>query len=145
MINLESVKTKSRKRLGRGIAAGGGKTAGRGTKGQKARAGYNLPRRFEGGQTPLSMRLPKLPGFKSHRPKKTVVSLDEISTHYKDGERVSLESLVKKGLIGPGETPKILNNGVLAKKVLLGEEVSASGPARKLFTPPEPKPNQKSQ
>ena len=55
---------KTAKRLGRGISAGGGKTAGRGTKGQKSRAGHNIPKRFEGGQTPLSMRLPKLRGFK---------------------------------------------------------------------------------
>jgi len=54
---------KSRKRVGRGIAAGQGKTAGRGTKGQKARAGGSIPPWFEGGQTPLHMRIPKLRGF----------------------------------------------------------------------------------
>jgi large subunit ribosomal protein L15 len=54
---------KSRKRVGRGIAAGQGKTAGRGTKGQKARAGGSIPAWFEGGQTPLHMRIPKLRGF----------------------------------------------------------------------------------
>jgi large subunit ribosomal protein L15 len=55
--------TKARKRVGRGIAAGQGKTAGRGTKGQKARAGGSIPPWFEGGQTPLHMRIPKLRGF----------------------------------------------------------------------------------
>ena len=54
-----------RTRVGRGIAAGKGKTAGRGTKGQKARAGGSIPPWFEGGQTPLHQRLPKLRGFKN--------------------------------------------------------------------------------
>ena len=54
---------KPRTRVGRGIAAGKGKTAGRGTKGQKARAGGSIPAWFEGGQTPLHMRIPKLRGF----------------------------------------------------------------------------------
>ena len=54
---------KARTRVGRGIAAGKGKTAGRGTKGQKARAGGSIPPWFEGGQTPLHMRIPKLRGF----------------------------------------------------------------------------------
>ena len=56
---------KARMRVGRGIAAGKGKTAGRGTKGQKARAGGSIPPWFEGGQTPLHMRIPKLRGFKN--------------------------------------------------------------------------------
>src|SRR5213593_3115941 len=55
----------ARTRVGRGIAAGKGKTAGRGTKGQKARAGGTIPPWFEGGQTPLHMRIPKLRGFKN--------------------------------------------------------------------------------
>jgi len=57
--------TKPRRRVGRGIAAGQGKTAGRGTKGQKARAGGTIPAWFEGGQTPLHQRIPKLHGFKN--------------------------------------------------------------------------------
>jgi large subunit ribosomal protein L15 len=56
---------KEKTRVGRGIAAGKGKTAGRGTKGQKARAGGSIPPWFEGGQTPLHMRIPKLRGFKN--------------------------------------------------------------------------------
>src|SRR5580704_15038360 len=61
------------KRLGRGIAAGGGKTAGRGTKGQKSRTGSKKKPGFEGGQNPLMQRLPKLHGFNSHRIKSEVV------------------------------------------------------------------------
>ena len=62
----------ARTRVGRGIAAGKGKTAGRGTKGQKARAGGSIPPWFEGGQTPLHMRIPKLRGFKNRF--KTIIS-----------------------------------------------------------------------
>ena len=62
-----------RTRVGRGIAAGKGKTAGRGTKGQKARAGGSIPPWFEGGQTPLHIRTPKLHGFLANCPQKAVV------------------------------------------------------------------------
>ncbi|MFA5926831.1 MAG: 50S ribosomal protein L15 [Patescibacteria group bacterium] len=126
MIQLQSVSTKSRKRVGRGLSAGQGKTAGRGTKGQKSRAGHNIPNRYEGGQSPLSLRLPKLPGFKSFRPKAAIISLDQISGAFKDGETVSKASLVEKGLISPREIVKILNNGELTVKVILGSDVKVS-------------------
>jgi large subunit ribosomal protein L15 len=83
-----------RTRVGRGIAAGGGKTAGRGTKGQKARAGGSIPAWFEGGQTPLHQRIPKLRGFKN--PFKTqfeIVNLGRIA------------ALVELGALEPGELP----------------------------------------
>lgn len=118
-------KDKSAKRVGRGIAAGGGKTAGRGTKGQKSRSGHNIPRKFEGGQTPLVMRLHKLPGFKSHKPKAVVVSLDDISKNYKNGEKVSVDTLIEKGLIRKGDKVKILGTGELTVKITL-DDVSAS-------------------
>jgi large subunit ribosomal protein L15 len=85
---------KKRIRVGRGIAAGGGKTAGRGTKGQKARAGGSIPPWFEGGQTPLHQRIPKLRGFKN--PFKTeyeVVNLGRIAT------------LIELGTLETGELP----------------------------------------
>lgn len=66
---LQSNKQKSSKRVGRGIAAGQGKTAGRGTKGQSSRTGGRRRPGFEGGQTPFMMRMPKLRGFTSHKPK----------------------------------------------------------------------------
>src|SRR5580765_242598 len=70
---LTLTKSKSRKRVGRGIAAGKGKTAGRGTKGQGARAGSSAKPGFAGGSNPLMQKLPKLPGFRSHRiPPETV-------------------------------------------------------------------------
>lgn len=112
---------KSVKRVGRGISAGGGKTAGRGTKGQKSRSGHNIPRKFEGGQTPLIMRSHKLHGFKSHKPKAVVVSFDDISRNFKNGETVSAETLIEKGLIRKGDKIKILSTGELKVKVVLSD------------------------
>ena len=134
MIELTSQKTKNKKRVGRGLSSGQGKTAGRGTKGQKSRAGHNIPKRFEGGQTPLSMRLPKLPGFKSHHAKAAVLSLDAISSNYKDGDVVTLASLIEKRLIVRSDrVVKVLNNGKLTVKVSLASEIKVSGPIKDLF------------
>jgi len=133
-MKLESVKTKNKKRVGRGLSSGQGKTAGRGTKGQKSRSGYNLPNRFEGGQTALSMRLPKLPGFKSLKKKAVVISLDQISKNFKDKEVISIDALEKKGLVRVGDSAKILNNGKLTVKVSLGEDVKCSEKVAKLFS-----------
>ena len=84
----------ARKRVGRGIAAGGGKTAGRGTKGQKARAGASIPAWFEGGQTPLQQRIPKLHGFRNRfRVEYEVVNLGRIA------------ALVDAGIFEPGDAP----------------------------------------
>jgi large subunit ribosomal protein L15 len=81
-------------RVGRGIAAGKGKTAGRGTKGQKARAGGTIPAWFEGGQTPLHMRIPKLRGFKNaFKVKYEIVNLGDIAR------------LAEEGKFEPGELP----------------------------------------
>ena len=112
---------KSVKRVGRGISAGGGKTAGRGTKGQKSRSGHNIPRKFEGGQTPLIMRSHKLHGFKSHKPKAVVISFDDISRNYKNGETVSIETLIAKEMIKKGDRVKILSTGDLKVKVTLSD------------------------
>ncbi len=138
-IRAKRVESKTKKRVGRGIAAGQGMTAGRGTKGQRSRSGFNLPKRFEGGQTPLSMRLPKLRGFKVKQTKCALITLDEINQNYKDGETVSHQSLVKKGLVRKNESIKILNNGKLTVKVTL-LDVPASKTALKHFeTKAEPK------
>ena len=108
---------KTRKRVGRGISAGGGMTAGRGTKGQKSRSGYNIPRKFEGGQTPLNMRLHKLKGFKSKARELEEITLDKISQHYKNSQVVSMQSLLELGMIKKGQRAKILNTGKLTVKV----------------------------
>ncbi len=112
---------KSKNRRARGISAGRGMTAGRGTKGQRSRSGFNIPKRFEGGQTPLGMRLPKLRGFTSSHKKDIVIYIADINKLYKDGEVVSVETLTKKGLIKKGQTPKVLNNGELKVKVTLDD------------------------
>lgn len=133
MIKLESTRTKNRKRVGRGISAGGGKTAGRGTKGQKSRSGFNIPKRFEGGQTPLSMRLPKLAGFKSPHKKAIVLTLDTISKNFKNNDLVSVASLIEKKIIKCGQKVKILNTGKLSVKVTLDPEIKVSKSIESLF------------
>jgi|SRR5215475_9338046 len=98
-------------RVGRGEASKG-KTAGRGTKGTKAR--YQVPARFEGGQMPLHMRLPKLRGFKNRfRVEYQVVNLDRLAALYPSGGAVSPEDLVEKGAVRPEEPVKILGSGEL--------------------------------
>ncbi len=77
--DLKTSKKRTSKRVGRGIAAGQGKTAGRGTKGQNSRTGGKRRPGFEGGQNPLYMRLPKLPGFRSHRPKAELVYTGQLA------------------------------------------------------------------
>lgn len=131
---LKKVNTNSKsKRVGRGISAGGGKTAGRGTKGQRSRSGFNLPRKFEGGQTPLAMRLHKLPGFRSLQSKVNIITLSDISKNYKSGETVSSQTLAEKGIIKKGQRAKILNSGELTAIVKLDEGVAASKSARNVF------------
>jgi large subunit ribosomal protein L15 len=92
---------KRRKRVGRGIAAGQGKTAGRGTKGQKARSGGNLPPYFEGGQLPLVRRLPFARGVGFRDPwrvKFTPVNLERLYG-FEEGSVVNPESLAEAGII----------------------------------------------
>jgi large subunit ribosomal protein L15 len=99
------------KRLGRGTASGTGKTAGRGTKGQLARSGPGIPGWFEGGQTPLHMRVPKLRGFKPPRSVKHVaVNVGQLAGYVQEG-KVSPDTLAAKGLIRPEETIKVLGDG----------------------------------
>ncbi len=104
-------------RVGRGEGSKG-KTAGRGTKGTKAR--YQVPARFEGGQTPLHMRLPKLRGFKN--PFKTeyqVVNLDRVSALFPEGGDVTVADLVAKGAVRKGQPVKVLGTGEITVKVNL--------------------------
>jgi len=102
-------------RVGRGEGSKG-KTAGRGTKGQKAR--YQVPASFEGGQTPLHMRLPKLRGFKNHfRVTFQVVNLDKLGELYPDGGTVTVDDLVAKGAVRAGHKVKVLGTGDLGVKL----------------------------
>ena len=109
----------AKKRVGRGIGCGLGKTAGRGHKGQKARAGGFHKVGFEGGQMPLQRRLPKLPGFTSrNRIEYDTVNVRRIDAAFADGDEVTPDALRAKGLIRRGNAPvKILGDGELSKKV----------------------------
>jgi large subunit ribosomal protein L15 len=99
-------------RVGRGEASKG-KSAGRGTKGTKAR--YQVPGAFEGGQMPLHMRLPKLRGFKNpFRVEYQVVNLDRLGELFPDGGDVSVADLVAKGAVRDGQLVKVLGTGELA-------------------------------
>jgi large subunit ribosomal protein L15 len=96
-------------RVGRGEASKG-KTAGRGTKGTKAR--YQVPERFEGGQMPLHMRLPKLRGFKNPAHKHfQVVNLEKLTALYPQGGEVTVADLVAKGAVRKNELVKVLGDG----------------------------------
>jgi len=102
-------------RVGRGQGSKG-KTAGRGTKGTKAR--YQVPESFEGGQMPMHMRLPKLRGFKNpFRTQYQVVNLDRISTLFPEGGDVTVEDLVAKGAVRDGELVKVLGTGEISVTV----------------------------
>jgi large subunit ribosomal protein L15 len=105
---------RSRKRVGRGIAGKGGKTAGRGTKGQKARG--QVPANFEGGQMPLHMRVPKLKGFTNpFRVEYQAINLDTLEESGLD--EVTPEALRARGLVGKGALVKVLGRGELTRKV----------------------------
>ncbi|HET7533080.1 MAG TPA: 50S ribosomal protein L15 [Nocardioidaceae bacterium] len=96
-------------RVGRGEASKG-KTAGRGTKGTKAR--YQVPASFEGGQMPLHMRLPKLKGFKNpFKVEFQVVNLDRLNELFPEGGTVGVDELVAKGAVRRGQPVKVLGSG----------------------------------
>ena len=102
-------------RVGRG-QGGKGKTAGRGTKGTKARG--HVPASFEGGQMPIHMRLPKLKGFTSpFRVEHQVVNLDRLTALYPYGGEVTAEDLVARGVVRPRRPVKILGDGDLSVAV----------------------------
>jgi len=120
---------RTKKRIGRGIGSGTGKTAGKGHKGQKARSGGNVRPGFEGGQMPLYRRIAAR-GFSNYPFKKVykVVNLTEIDEKYSDGEKVNLETLVEKRIIKKTDKfIKLLGNGELTKKLEVSlEKVSGS-------------------
>jgi large subunit ribosomal protein L15 len=105
-------------RVGRGEGGKRGKTAGRGTKGTKAR--YQVSESFEGGQMPMHMRLPKLRGFTNpFRKEYQVVNLDRISLLFPRGGDVTIEDLVAKGAVRDGQLVKVLGTGEITVKVAI--------------------------
>jgi large subunit ribosomal protein L15 len=124
---------KDRKRVGRGIGSGVGKTCGRGQKGAGARSGYKRRYSYEGGQARLFEKLPTR-GFSRVRFQKRcdVINLDQIEEIFQDGDEVSLETLREKGFIsGPSYGIKVLGNGELTRKVTIkARKISASAKAK---------------
>lgn len=117
-------------RVGRGEASKG-KTAGRGTKGTHAR--YQVPHGFEGGQTPLHMRLPKLRGFKN--PAKVtfqVVNLDKLSALFPEGGTVGVDELVAKGAVRPNLPVKVLGTGEISVKLSVSAHAFSGKAAEKI-------------
>lgn len=113
---------KKKKRLGRGIGSGKGRTCGRGNKGQKSRSGYSKKIGFEGGQTPLYKRIPKL-GLKKKKKKYLIFNLNRIQNiidkyNIKD-KIINKELLIKLKIIKKNKRIKILSNGNLKKKYIL--------------------------
>lgn len=113
---LQASPNKDRKRVGRGISAGGGKTAGRGTKGQNSRTGKKLRPMFQGGQRPLAQAVPKKRGFKSLKMPAQVVYLDHLNAFA--GKMVDNAVLFTEGYIAtPFHAVKVISRGELTAKV----------------------------
>ena len=109
--------TKSRKRVGRGNSSGHGTTSGRGQKGQGSRSGGTKGAGFEGGQTPLAMRLPKLPGFRNpRRIEYTAVNVERLERKFEDGAVIDGAALKAARITKSEFEPvKVLGNGELTK------------------------------
>ena len=123
---------RKRTRKGRGEAAGKGKTAGRGTKGTGARGTMRIG--FEGGQTPLQQRLPKLPGFTSrNRVEYATVNVGRLEGAFSDGAEVTPETLRQAGLIRRGKAPvKILGDGELSTSLVISAHAFSASAERKI-------------
>ncbi|MGI8879499.1 MAG: 50S ribosomal protein L15 [Jatrophihabitans sp.] len=120
-------------RVGRGESGKRGKTAGRGTKGTKAR--YQVPLGREGGNLPLHMRLPKLKGFRNpFRTEYQVVNLARLAELFPDGGEVSPDDLVRVGAVRKGLPVKVLGNGELGGVTLQVTADAFSGTAREKIT-----------
>ena len=125
--------TKKRKRVGRGIAAGQGKTAGRGMKGQNARSGGGVPPYFEGGQLPMVRRLPYLRGFVNF----TRVEHDAVNVYrltvFDAGSEVSPDSLAEAGIIkSPRQAVAILGHGEIDRPLTVRAHRVSAGARSKI-------------
>ena len=128
---------RDRKRLGRGPGSGTGKTSGKGHKGSKARAGHHGPGggkpHFEGGQMPLTRRLPKRGFTNIFRVEHQVVRLSDLQQRMPDGAEVTRETLVDAGLISARKGPaKVLANGDLSRAVTVRGIRMSSGAREKI-------------
>ena len=117
-------------RVGRGEGSKG-KTAGRGTKGTKAR--NQVPASFEGGQMPIHMRLPKLKGFKNpFKVEFQVVNLDRLGELFPEGGEVTVDELVARGAVRKGQPVKVLGQGDLTVKVDVTAQAFSSSAKEKI-------------
>lgn len=127
---------KDAKRIGRGHGSGNGKTAGKGHKGQKARAGHGMRPGFEGGQMPLQRRIPKR-GFNNIFAKESVAVNVSALEVFDNGAVVDVAALIEKGLVKKADIPvKVLGNGELTKNLTVrlsaysktaAEKITAAG------------------
>ena len=124
--------TKESKRIGRGHGSGNGKTAGKGHKGQKARAGRGIRPGFEGGQMPLQRRVPKR-GFNNIFAEAwTAINVSALEV-FEDGATVNAAALVEKGIIKKADRPvKVLGNGKLTKKLTVNLNAFSATAAEKI-------------
>jgi len=109
---------KKPKRVGRGVGSGRGRYSGRGLKGSKSRVGVHQHIGFEGGQMPLIRRVPKKGFTPINRKEYEVINLKDIDKKFKDGEKVNIEELKKRGLIKGKKDIKILSVGKVKKKLI---------------------------
>ena len=123
----------SRKRVGRGPGSGHGKTATRGQKGQRARTSVNLPKTFEGGQTRLTMRTPKLRGFHNRWKKRfAVLNLTRLN-RFEEGAEIGPETLLEAGIIKDvGAGIKVLGTGDLRRKLTIHAHQFSAQARRKI-------------
>ncbi|HEY6148026.1 MAG TPA: 50S ribosomal protein L15 [Thermoanaerobaculia bacterium] len=122
--------THYQKRVGRGPGSGHGKTAGRGSKGQKSRSGYRHQRGFEGGQMPLHRRVPKRGFTNIFRVEYDVINLSDLSG-FEAGQAVTLETLVERRLARKSRPVKILGDGEIGKALTVSaHKFSASAQAK---------------
>lgn len=122
-----------RKRVGRGPGSGHGKTATRGQKGQRARTSVNMPKTFEGGQTRLTMRTPKLRGFHNRWKRRfAVLNLTRLN-RFEDGAEIQPESLLEAGIIKDvGAGIKVLGTGDLKRKLVIHAHQFSAEARRKI-------------
>ncbi|MBF4770374.1 50S ribosomal protein L15 [Nocardioides agariphilus] len=120
----------AKNRVGRGEGSKG-KTAGRGTKGTKAR--HNVPASFEGGQLPLHMRLPKLKGFKNpFRVEFQLVNLTRLGEAFPEGGAVAVDDLVAKGLVRKSQPVKVLGHGEISVAVQVSAQAFSASAKQKI-------------
>lgn len=122
---------RERKRIGRGIGSGKGKTGGKGMMGQKARSGPNPSPSFEGGQMRITRKMPKLRGFKNRwRVEYQIINVGQLND-VPDGTELTIDAMVEQGWIHPAKPVKILGDGELERKLTVhAHKFSASARAR---------------